>query len=88
MNFVDYTQCMYWSDLFLQTVKEYVYKICTCSGDYTCSQITCKLSLPTMDEVATRLKRKYEQSLHSMIIPSSAKQRALVVDRQRVHPGK
>ena len=80
----------YWSGLFLQTVKEYVYKICTCSGNYSCSQITCKLSLPTMDKVAMRLKRKYEQSLYSMIIPSSAKQHVLVVDRvnqQRVHPG-
>ena len=68
-----------------------MYKVCTCSGNYSCSQITCKLLLPTMDQVATRLKMKYEQSVYSMIIPSSAEQRVLVVDRvkqQRVHRDK
>ena len=66
---------------------DYMYKNCT--RRLVNSQKHCKLKLPTMDEVAIKLKMKYEQSTHSMILPSSGQRHPLVVDREnqrRVHP--
>ena len=81
-----------WRNL-LQTVMDYMYKSCKCSVNspkhYCFYQKVCKLKLPTMDEVAIKLKMKYEQSTHSMILPSSGQRHPLVVDREnqrRVHP--
>ena len=74
---------------------DYMYKTCTCvvnSGAKRCFyQKICQLKLPTMDEVARKLKMKYEQSSHSMLLSASGQQHALVVERenqQRVHPEK
>ena len=85
-----YTVCVInWNNLFLQIVKKYMYKGCPCNSLYLCHPKTCKLFLPRMDDVAMTLKMKYEQSLYSMIIPSSTQQHVSVVERknqQRVHP--
>ena len=71
-----------------------MYKSCACvvnSGKHCFYQKVCLLKLPTMGEVAVKLKMKYEQSSHSMILPSSGQQHVLVVERenqQRIHPEK
>ena len=69
---------------------DYMYKVCTCIGSGTrgCSrQKVCKVTLPTMNEVARKLKMKYE---HSMIIPASTPQNVLAVvergNHQKVNP--
>ena len=71
---------------------EYMYKNCTCvgtKGKQCFYDKICQLVLPTMDEVVTKLKTKYHQSVHAVIISSSA--RALTVERKnfrKVDPGK
>ena len=70
-----------------------MHKTCSCvipNAKQCFYQEVCQLKLPPMDEVAMKLKKKYEKSLHSKIIPSSGHQHALVVDRenhQRVNFG-
>ena len=61
-----------------------MYKTCVCvgSGVKQCSQRKlCRMELPTMNEVAEALKKKYDQSSYAMIIPSSSPQQVLVVER-------
>ena len=72
---------------------DYMYKNCTCVGTRSkqCFRDKiCQLVLPTMDEVAAKLKMIYHhRSSHAVIIPSSA--RVLVVERKnhrKVDPGK
>ena len=65
--------------------------ICTGSGTNVCSQgKECQMELPTMEQVAMVLKKQYDQSVYSMILPSPSQQ-VLVVERenlQEVHPGR
>ena len=64
-----------------------MFKSCVCTGSGTtiCSQNkTCRMKLPTMDKVAKVLKKKYDQSLHSMTIPSQSQQEILVVERENL----
>ena len=55
-----------------------MHKTCTCVGNgWSCSEgKICKLVLPTMAEVAVKLKGLYEQSVYSMI------QGVIIVDRE------
>ena len=66
--------------------------MCTGSGARLCSHDKlCRMELPTMDEVADVLKKKYDQSSYAMIIPSPSPQQVLVVERenlQEVHTKK
>ena len=78
---------------FLQAVLEYMHKTCICTGSGTnvCSQgKACQIELPTMEQVAMELKKQYDQSVYSMILPSPSQQ-VLVVERENlheVHPGR
>ena len=71
-----------------------MHKTCTCtgSGSKLCSKDkTCKMTLPTMHEVATKLRKHYEGSVHSKILHQSGHSHPLVVDRvteHKVHPEK
>ena len=72
---------------FLQAVLEYMHKICTCtgSGNKRCSQDkTCQMKLPTMDKVADVLRKQYDRSIYSMILPSPSQQQVLVVERENL----
>ena len=79
---------------FLQAVLEYMHKTCTCTGSGTnlCSRDKkCLMELPTMEQVAMVLKKGYDQSIYSMILPSPSQQQKLVVERenlQEVHAEK
>ena len=72
-----------------------MYKVCECggSGDKDCSKSRhCWRMLPNMTEVADKLKERYEHSVHSKILPSSAQSQhphiVHVKTLQKVHPNK
>lgn len=72
-----------------------MYKTCTCGQTNPKRRCfhnkICQLVLPSMDEVATKLKAKYDESSYSKIIPTSAQQHVLVVERanyRKVNPDK
>lgn len=74
---------------------DYMYKKCTCTGQtkskHCLLKKTCQLAMPTMDEVAKKLRMKYDHSVYSVIFPSSAYLHVLVVDRKnnrKVSPGR
>ena len=73
---------------FLQTVQEYMHKTCMCTGAGTnlCSRDkTCRMELPTMDEVADKLGKHYDHAVHSKILKSSGHSHALVVHAHNEH---
>ena len=45
---------------------------------------SCQIELPTMDEVAEVIRKKYDQSVYSMIIPSPSQEEVLVVERENL----
>ena len=45
---------------------------------------SCQMELPTMGKVAEVLKKKYDQSVYSMIIPSPSQQEILVVETENL----
>ena len=61
-----------------------MYKACTCVGNgQGCSKGRhCELVLPTMTEVAVKLKKLYEQSVYSTIRISSGVTKMIIVDRE------
>ena len=65
-----------------------MHKTCTCVGNNGsgCSgNKSCVLVLPSMAEVARKLKRLYEQSVYSTIITSLFTQGVIIVDRENNH---
>lgn len=70
----------------LQTVLDYMFKTCTCtgSGNQVCSKDkTCKMLLPKMDTIAQKLREKYDESVDSKIQKSSGHlHHQIIVDRE------
>ena len=70
----------------LQTVQDYMYKTCTCtglrSGTGVCSKDkTCRMLLPKMETIAQKLREKYDESVHSKLHKSSGHLHQIIVDR-------
>ena len=73
-----------------------MHKTCWCKGSghgaRQCSRDKlCQMELPTMKEVAERLKKKYAQSSHAIVIPLPSTHQVLVVERknfQKVNPNR
>ena len=64
-----------------------MHKTCTCvgSGDaHGCSrEKTCKMELPTMEDIGKKLRNKYEKSVHSKLISKSGHlDGKIIVDRE------
>ena len=66
--------------------------ICTGSGTKLCSKDkTCRMKLPTMDEIAKKLREKYDESVYSRLHESSGHLHHQIVDREnevKVNPDK
>ena len=59
-----------------------MHKFCPCVGNVTCLVNECELVLPTMTEVAVKLKKLYEQSVYSVIISSSFTPGVIIPNRE------
>lgn len=66
-----------------------MHKTCTCTGSgptKTCAKDKgCQMTLPTIAEVAGKLRKHYDGSVHSKIHQASGHSHTVVVDRHNEH---